>query len=156
MASFWFWLFAVILSLISGAIIIFLSWGFITMIKDLIIKKGIPKSKEGVTNYIKENEEKFDKTNPGKADNTAIKEVLENDRRSRQKYREFEKLRREELKARANGNESGARREGNNNNTSTRSEPLQRRELLQNVSSASSKLDTPRSSEAKSRVKLDE
>lgn len=149
MANFWLWFFAVILSLIVGSLMIFLFWSGLVLLKDLWIKRGIPSKRPRVADYIKENPEKFDKTNPGKALENDIKEVHEDERNRNAKYREFEKLRREELKGRNPG-------ERQPNNSTQGSEQPARRELLQNKPTSIPNSNLTGNKPAKRSVKLDD
>jgi len=148
MASFFFYLIAVIVSLLAGGILTFLIWGFFALIKDAIVKRGIPKGKKQLTEYLKENKEKY--ANPGFTTENQKEVQIENERRRTQKFREFERLRRTELKARIGKGKQ------NNNSTPGGKQLQQQRELLPNVASGKPKDDSPRNPDTKPRVKLDD
>lgn len=149
MASFWFWFFTIILSTIGGALGLIILWGLWTLGRDaFFLKKGIPKIKEKVSEYIKERPEKFQGTNPGKVSEENYKEVEEDERRRNKEYREFEKLRRAELKRKV----GGSQRDDSN---SKKSQQLPGRELLSNDVSRGDKLDKSRDGNSKPSVKLD-
>ena len=105
MASFWFWLIALVGSIIGGAIFLLLIYGFFTGVRDsLSLKRGIPKQRTRVSEYIKEHPEKFENTNPGKHDKiTKSKEVKNHGTTNPDTFRQFEKLRRIELERRIKG-----------------------------------------------------
>lgn len=149
MANFWIWFFAVILSLIVGALAIFFIWGGFILLKDLWVKRGIPSKRPKVAEYIKENPEKFEKTNPGKASEKDIKEVQEDERNRHEQYREFEKLRREELKGRTSG-------ERQPNSSTSGSKQSERRELLQDKPTSIPNSNSSGSTPIKRRIKLDD
>lgn len=151
MASFWFWLISVLGSIIGGALGILILYGFFTLLRDwLFLKRGIPRKRSKVAEWIKEHPEKFDKTNPEKEDKKLnANEEVKNAGKERGKYREFEKLRRAELKGRT-------RQERTSDRSSKGTPQLQRGELLQNEPSPIDTDVKPRSSSAKPRVKLDD
>lgn len=93
MASFWFWLGVSLGSLIGGVVIAFILFFFYASFTDFIkYKRGFPRGKERVSQYIKDNEEKFKDAEAHKPKSTE-KEVIVNERTRRAKFREFEKLR---------------------------------------------------------------
>jgi len=123
------------------------------LLKDLFVKRGIPSKKPKVTDYIKDNPEKFEKTNPGKASEQSIKEVLEDEQQRRAKYREFEKLRREELNGRNPRSTQGSER---TNSSTQGSEQPARRELLQDKPAPIPNRNSPGSTTTKRKLKLDD
>lgn len=104
MASFWFWFLSILGSVILGAISITIIHFLFTKTRDLLIlKRGIPRRKKKVTEWIKSNPKKLEKSGPLiiHSDKELNKqEVKEDVRQQQRKFREFEKLRRTELKGR--------------------------------------------------------
>lgn len=149
MATFWFWLFTIVISLIVGAVITIIGYGIITFLRDLWFKRGIPKNKIGITDYIKENPERFEKTNPGKPLKEDKQKELEDDKRKRAKYREFEKLRR------AAEVGSGTRGEGEPDNLTPRTEQLQGRNVLPNEPSSVNQQPSVGNAASRRKVRLD-
>lgn len=130
MASFWFWFITCVAALIIGAVVfagLFLlgSW-FMDLVKYKIFK--IPRKREKVSKWIEENSDKLENAPRDQFINKS-EEVLKNDRRERDKFREFDKLRNEYLKGATRGRE-----ESNGNNEG--SEQLKGRELLPNETSS--------------------
>lgn len=149
MASFWFWIFTILLSLIAG---ILLTMGFYVVInwfKDLIIKWRLPKDKKKLSAYIKEHPEEFGNTNPGRALELNKEEELKDERREATKFREFEKLRRAEIKGRTSEQRTDDR-------SSKGTEQLPGRELLPDGTSFGNSSDKSSPDPNRRRVKLDE
>lgn len=152
MASFWFWFIVIIGSTIAGALGFLILYGISIFFRDtFFLKRGIPKNKKKVTEFIKNNPDKFGgykhKENEENSKLNQEQEV-QNERREREKFREFEKLRRAELKSRVGGSETSELASKGN-------EPIQRRELLSNEPNPSSTSDSGGSKPTKPRVKLD-
>lgn len=148
MASFLFYFVAVIVSLLAGGLITFLIWGFFALIKNAIVTRGIPKNRKKLTEYLKENQEKY--KNPGLTSDSE-KEVYDiNEQRRARKFREFEKLRRDEFKARVGKSSEDDR------STPGGKQLQQQRELLPNGPSREHKTIEPRNTDNRKRVKLDE
>lgn len=142
MASFWFWLFTIIISAFVGIIGTIILWFLGTFLKDIFWSKfGIPRNKKKLSNYIQSKNEKF--LYPGKPEEIKREVKEANEQRERHKFREFEKLRREELKRR--------REAGNPTNTTA----LPKRSVLQNEPNTNPKLSDPGSSKSSRKVKLD-
>lgn len=104
MASFWFWFVSILLSVLAGAITLAIVFFIFTKGRDLLfLKRGIPRRKKKVTEWIKSNPKKLEKSGPliMHSDSKLNKqEVKEDVRKQQRKFREFEKLRRAELKGR--------------------------------------------------------
>lgn len=148
-ATFWFWFFTIVVSIIAGAILFILFYGLFTWLRDLLsLKRGIPKDKKSVTDYIKENPEKFEKTNPGRPLKENKQQELENERREQTKFREFEKLRRAELRGRAS-------RERQPDSGSKGSEQLSGRNVLPNEPSTGGQFGSVGNAANRRKVRLD-
>lgn len=100
MASFWFWLFTILLSCLAGGMIMLILFGAFAFVKDLfVIKKGIEtKDKKAVSQFIQVNKQKLSFAGKPEKPTKEQEEKEENDRRA--KVREFEKLRRIESRTR--------------------------------------------------------
>lgn len=108
MASIWFWIFTPIVVIIFSVVFSFLVFFIFAWLRDkLFIKRKIPKSKEKVSEFIKDNKELL--ANPGKSQINKKEEEEKNVKRRRAKYREFDKLRRLELKGTAGTKEPNDR-----------------------------------------------
>lgn len=153
MASFLFWFFSILLSIIAGAVATILIYGAFIFLRDtFFFKKGIPKDKKKIQEYIKDNPEKFEKTNPGKPLKEDKDKELENGKRERAKFREFEKLRRAE---RLRGVTARSPGEGKPNNSIEGTRELSERRVLQNEFSTSNNPSIPGNGETKRKVRLD-
>lgn len=91
--SIWIWILFLVGSLIVGAVLTAFIYLTINFVKDFMRRKamGLPKDKKKVSEFIKLNEKEFLTKEPTKI---SEKEAQENERRKREQFREFEKLRR--------------------------------------------------------------
>lgn len=92
--AWWVWLFGLLGALLIGAAGAGAVYMINAMIKNRKMKKGLPKDKKELSEYLKQDDASKVMANPGHAKQYDIKEVEENDRREFESYREFEKLRR--------------------------------------------------------------
>lgn len=123
MASFWFWLIAVVVALLGASILSALLFLLLTWMYDIIkIKRKIPK-KENIGEYVKINKEFF---KDGGKNQSSKKEVEEDERRSYEKFREYEKLRRIGV------TQGGVSGKGKSTNSIQRIAESERRSILQN------------------------
>lgn len=149
MASFFLWLIVIVGGLIVGAFAGFFLFFLITFLKDLFVKKGIPSNRQRVSEYLKDEENMEKYKNPGLPTQSEKEVYKTNEQRRVQKFREFERLRREEFKGRT-------RKSPKNNSSSTGSQQLQQQpKLLPNGSSGKRESNSPRDPSPKLRVKLD-
>lgn len=148
MASFFFWLVVSIVSLLLGAFIIFILWGLVALIKDLFLTWRIPKNKKALSEYLKQPEIKEKYCNPGKPTDSDKEVKKQDEQRRARKYREFERLRREEFKARIGESPK-------DNPGPTGGQQLQQqRGVFQNGPSREPKDNSPRNPKSKPRVSL--
>lgn len=133
MASVWFWIFVPMATIILGIVFSFIIYFIWSFIGNLFIKKGIPRGKNKVSEFIKENKDNL--LDPGK-EKINKEEEVKHANKQRRKYREFDKLRRADLKKRTEGKgkdnrgtESSSRRSGESkqseghSNVSAKSDP---------------------------------
>lgn len=148
MASFFFYLIVIVVSFLLGGVSIFLLLGFFGLLNDLFKTKGIPRGRKKFTEYLKNPEIKEKFNYPGKPTEQEKEVKQENERKRADKYREFERLRRAELKARIGKNQNGEP-------SIKGSEPIQQQpELLPNKFSGERNNDSPRSSKPQQRISL--
>lgn len=91
-------------SLIGGALVMFLIYGFYGFLGGWFIKRKLPKDKSKIEEHIKKNPEKF--KSPGKPEVTE-KEVKEHGFKQFERFREFEQLRRDAGLTRGNSQITG-------------------------------------------------
>lgn len=153
--DFWLWFFGCIIALIAGFLLTFMFYVFITKGRDMLRVK-FPKNKERTSDIVKDKPEIFENTNPGKPSEQDKKEVLEDERKRREKFREFEKLRQEELRPTNNNNSEGNRGTSDGAFYSPVVEELPGRKLLSNGPSERSSDSGGGTPRPKRRVKLDD
>lgn len=148
MASIWFWILSGFIGLIVGTITILATYLFFTFLMDkLIFKRGIPKKKALVSQHIKDNKEKY--LSPGNPNEiTDTKEVIDDERRRKEKFREFDKLRNEYFRATTG-------RATENNRDVEGSVQLPTRELLQNDANTDTTRNTNRPTDNRRSVRLE-
>lgn len=100
--------------MVAGGLLALIFYGGGGLLRDLFsLKRGIPRNKKKVSEFIKNNPEKFGNSDPGVPSEKDKREVEEDERRRADKYREFEKLRQDEFRARVgNGKNSECDNEG--------------------------------------------
>ena len=138
------------MALISGGLAVVIFYGGAGIIRDMTsLKKGIPKNKPATSEYVKENPERFESTNPGFVSEKDKREVERDERRRAAKFREFEKLRQVEFKRRTGIIEKPKL-------DSKRTSKLPGNPVLSNVPNSRNKGDGKPDSKSKRIVKLDD
>lgn len=148
MASFFFWIIAVVVSFLIGGVFVFVLLALFGSIRDSFLTRGIPRNRKKFTEYIKEPENKEKFKDPGKTLDSEKEVKKEDERKRATKYREFERLRRDELKTRVGG--------GQTNNTSPPGDQQlqQQSKLLPNEPSREPKTNSSGNTKSKPRISL--